>query len=210
MKVQLLFAELLALAISLTLASCHIDGTSYNADKEKGYAEAAKLILKSVDPGNEKVYYMKFECSQENGNKLETVTIKVVNSSDMAYSQKILLTGSQQALPIENIPQTFEAPVYKDVKGIDIVHFDTKGILKQIENAKTLIPKGNKFKAIYDYTISEAVPAGNEAFNSDEEIGKKTTSFFMSFTQKQPNGQDGFAAVRCIVGDGNKVKFDMD
>lgn len=210
MKIRFLFAKMMAFAIVFSFISCHIDGTSYNADEEKGYSEAAKLILKSLDPSNEKVYYMHFECSQENGNKLETVAIKVVNNSNMAYSQKILLTGSQQALPIENIPHTFEAPEYKDVKGINIQHLDTKSIQKQIENAKALIPKGDKFKAIYDYTISEAVPAGDEAFNSSEEIGKQTTSFYMSFSHKQPDGKEGFAAVRCLVEDNNKVKFDVD
>lgn len=202
---------MLALAIALiAMWSCHAGGTAYDADTKEGYAEAVKLILKSVDPATEKVYYMKFECSQEHGNRLETLTIKVVSDKDMAYSLKILLTGNCQALPMEHLPHTFEAPIYKNVKGIDITHFDADKVLDQINQAKKLIPEGGKFKAIYDYTISESVPAGDEAFNDTEEIGKVTTSFFLSFIQKDSNGQEAFAAVRCLVDpQNNKVSFDQ-
>lgn len=197
------------IALCLT-TSCHIDGTSYKADSEEGYKEAGKLILKAVDTNDSKVYYMKFEGSEQNGNNLDFVTIKVVTATNMAYSQKILLAGSQQALPMEEIAHTFEAPVYADVTGINIKDFDAKKIADQIQQAKNLIPEGSKFKAIYDYTISEAVPAGNEAFNNGEEIGKQTTSFNLSFTMKQADGSEGFGAVRCLVDDNGKVKFDMD
>jgi hypothetical protein len=87
---------------------------------------------------------------------------------------------------------------------------DAKKIADQIEQAKKLIPQGSKFKAIYDYTVSEAVPAGNEAFNNGEEIGKQTTTFNLSFTMKQPDGSEGFGAVRCLVDENGKVKFDID
>ncbi len=210
MKKQLFQLGLASLLTIFLMPSCHIGGTSYKADTEEGYKEAGKLILKAVDPNDSKVYYMKFEGSEQNGNNLDFVTIKVVTATNMAYSQKILLAGSQQALPMEEIAHTFEAPVYKDVKGINITNFDAKKIADQIEQAKKLIPQGSKFKAIYDYTVSEAVPAGNEAFNNGEEIGKQTTTFNLSFTMKQPDGSEGFGAVRCVVDENGKVKFDID
>ncbi len=191
------------------VSSCHIKGTSYAADSEKGYQEAGKLILKAVDTNDSKVYYMKFEGSEQHGNNLDFVTIKVVTSTNMAYSQKILLANSQ-ALAIEEIAHTFEAPIYKDVKGFDIKNFDAKKIADQIQQAKNLIPKGSKFKAISNYTLEEAVPAGNENFNNGVEIGKQTTSFNLSFTMDQPDGSEGFGEVRCIVDEKGKVKFDMD
>ncbi|HAE25177.1 MAG TPA: hypothetical protein DCG33_07530 [Prevotellaceae bacterium] len=210
MKKHFFHIILTSFMTAICLSSCHIDGTSYDADSEKGYQEAGELILKAVDTNDSKVYYMKFEGSEQNGNNLDFVTIKVVTATNMAYSQKILLAGSQQALPIEEIAHTFEAPIYKDVKGFDIKNFDAKKIIDQIEQAKALIPKNSKFKAISNYTLEEAVPAGNENFNNGVEIGKQTTSFNLSFTMQQPNGSEGFAEVRCIVDEKGKVKYDIE
>ena len=209
MKKHFTFAVLTAIASLFCMTSCHIDGTSYAADKADGYEEAIRLILKNVDTNDSKVYYMEYAGSEENGNKLETVTIKVVTKANMAYSQKILLTGNQQALEIEEIAQTFEAPVYADVKGIDFKTFTAQKIENEINEAKKQIPEGSTFKSISGYKFSEVVPAGNSNFNDEDEIGKQSTTFNMSFTMKHPNGAEGFAAVRCIVEDNGKVKLDM-
>ena len=193
----------------VAMTSCHISGTSYDADSEKGYAEAIKHIQKNVDLTDCKIYYMEFETSQPQGNKVETVTIKYVNTNDKAYSQKMLVMGAQVVRDPEPIAPTFESPVYKDVKGIDLATFDSKKIADQIAQAKKLIPKDGKYMSVYNYKIEESVPAGNEDFNSDYVKGKQSTSFQLFFSQKTPDGKPAIAEVRVIVDDNGKVKFDI-
>lgn len=209
MKKKTFAVALCAALTALVAVSCHLSGTSYDADSYKGYEEAVKVIQKNTDPKTCKIYYMKLESSQPQANKLETVTIKYVMDIDKAFSKKILLLGQQVVMSDEGLPRTFEAPVFKDVKGIDMSHFDAKKVEDQINQAKALIPKGGKFKAVYDYCIEEAVPAGNDNFNSEYQKGEQTISFNLSFTQKGPDGKEGISVVRVLVDKSGKAKFDI-
>ena len=201
---------LLSSAVLFLAVACHISGTSYSADDSKGYAEAIKLLQRNIDTTMYKIYEMKFETSQPQGNKLETVTVKMVSDGNKAYSQKIMLTGAQVVFPTEAIPRAFDSPVYTEVKGIDLSTFNAKQIEEQINKAKKLIPKENKFQAVYDYCITETVPTATELDNGFSDWGQQRTTFNLSFTQTTPDGKKGFVEVRVVVEDDGNVRFDID
>lgn len=210
MKQSFLTSLLLTLAAAWMLGSCHIDGTSYNADEAKGYAEAVKLIMRNVDLDSYKIYEMKFETSRPEGNKLETVTVKMVSDVNKAYSQKFMLTGAQVVFPVEGIPHAFDSPLFEEVKGIDLKAFDAKQIEAQVTKAKALVPKEGKFQAVYNYCISETVPTANELEAGFDKWGEQHTSFLMSFSQKTPDGKKGYVEVGVVVDEQGEVKLNID
>lgn len=181
---------LLAVLLAMTQFTACSTGTAPAADKEEAYAEAIQVIKDNVDLANYKVYYMSLGTTNKMANNLEFVEIKMVSSKDLVFSQKIMLAGNKHAYPLEDVARTFEAPVYKDTKGIDLDKLDTKTIIGQIDAVKKLLPEGAKFKSVGFYTISESVPAGNTSFNVNKEFGDQTTTLGVAFEQPAPDGGD--------------------
>ena len=195
-------------AIVLTQFTSCSTGTAPAADKEEAYATAIQVIKDNVDTKSYKVYYMNLGTSNKMANNLEYVEIKMVSDKDLVFQQKIMLAGNQHAYPLEDVARTFEAPVYKDTKGINLDKLDPKKIVAQIEEAKKLLPEGAKFKSVGYYTISEAVPAGNARFNEGKEFGQQTTTLSLAFEQEAPDGGDPLVfESRAIVTPEGKVEL---
>lgn len=196
-------------AMLLALAGCSAAGQAADADSEQGYADAIELLKKDIETSRYKVYYMKFETTSKMANNMESVTVKMVNDKDLAFSQKFMLVGNNRAMPMESVASTFEAPVYKDTKGIDLNKLDAKAIVAQIEAAKKLIPEGGKFKSIDEYCISESVPAGNAAFNDGKTFGDRTTTFTIAYEKEVVKGEDpGVFVTRATVQPDGSVVLD--
>ena len=196
-------------AVLFLFAGCGAKGQAADADSEEGYANAIELLKKNIETSRYKVYYMKFETTSKMANNMESVTVKMVNDKDLAFSQKFMIVGNNRVMPMESVVGTFESPVYKDTKGIDLSKLDAKAIVAQIDAAKKLIPEGAEFKSIDEYCISESVPAGNVAFNEGKTFGEQTTTFTVVYEKAMTEGAEpGIFVTRATVQPDGSVKLD--
>ena len=178
-----------AAAVALTMVSCGAGGFGTLAmDSEDAVNKVKDLVTSNVDPDEWKIIQIDWNEGTSNdatlGNNLYqgSIFMKLVKSDGKVFSQGFTGQLGFKATPIEPDFWYDQGLDYEKITPIDMSKFDPTTIVKQIEEAKKMIPAEYEFKSLAEYSMKEGIPQSRDG--KGEYTAESTSEFTINVVEK--------------------------
>lgn len=165
------------LAAAAMLTACNSGLTDNQMDSENAAKFVSEKVAKNIDRNEWKIFEINWSEEEELENKLGFILVSMVNSSGDCYTQPFIgqIGWTAGDLTPEHWYKRLD---YAQVKGIDPTAIDPAKYMRQLEEAKAMIPEGYSFKSVSDYTLSETLPSRTEVENGEGTYPQTTQATF--------------------------------
>ncbi len=167
-----------AAAVACTMASCGVGGFGTLAmDSEDAVNKVKDVVTNNVDPNEWKIIQLDWDEGSSNDAKLGnnlyqgSIYMRLVKSNGQVFTQGFSGQLGFQATQISPDYWYEKGLDYEKITPIDVSKLDPAAIVKQIEDAKKMIPAEYEFKSLAEYRMKAGVPQ-----NKDGEGEYKTES----------------------------------
>lgn len=171
-----------AAAVALTMVSCGAGGFGTLAmDSEDAVNKVKELVTSNVDPDEWKIIQIDWNEGISNDAKLGnnlyngSIFMKLVKNNGQVFSQGFNGQLGFQATQISPDNWYDQGLDYEKITPIDISKLDAAAIVKQIEEAKKMIPAEYEFKSLAEYCMKAGIP---QSSNGKGEYTAETTAEF--------------------------------
>lgn len=189
----------------LAFASCGKVGVpglgGIKMDTEDAVSKAKTLAADNIKPGEWKVIGITWNegsASDELSNNLSSVSFEMVDKDGRVWQQSYLADLGWKATELSDSNwDTFHKDVdAKGLQGFDMASFDAAAALKDIEEAKKMIPENYEFKSVDMYEMNSYGDDRASITLNVVEKGKETVSnagqtSIVFYELKFEKGEDG-------------------
>lgn len=200
------FQKLCVLAFAaLSFAACDKVGLSglggVKMDSEEAVTKAKALAAENIKPGEWKVIgvtWLEGSTRDELSNNVSSVSFEMVDKDGRVWQQSYLADLGWKATELSGTNwDTFHKGVdAKELPGFDMDKMNAADVIKDIEEAKKMIPEGYEFKSVDMYEINSYGTDRASITLNVVEKGKETVSnagqtSIVFYELKFNKGEDG-------------------
>lgn len=184
---KLFLKSFVMLAVSAMMVSCGGSGLGKLAmDSPEAVNKVKDVVTSNVSPDEWKIVELSWmegigdAAELENNLNNGSITTRMVKKNGQVFSQSYI--GQLNWKPSDISPDHWykEGLIFEKVTPVDAAKLDAAVIMKQIEDAKKLIPAEYEFKSLASYCIGSSVPRAKDGEYGD----KLETTFKFNVVEK--------------------------